>query len=37
MYQVKTAPGTDLDGSPVTTTTDTWKLRADETFSLSPQ
>jgi hypothetical protein len=37
MYQVKTAPGTDLDGNPVTTTTDTWKLRADETFSLSPR
>jgi hypothetical protein len=37
MYQVKTAPGTDLDGNPVTTTTDTWKLRADETFNLSQQ
>jgi hypothetical protein len=37
MYQVKTAPGTNLDGNPVTTTTDTWKLRADETFSLGKQ
>jgi hypothetical protein len=37
MYQVKTAPGTDLNGNPVTTTTDTWKLRGDETFILSPQ
>jgi hypothetical protein len=29
MYQVKTAPGTDLNGNPVTTTTDTWRLRGD--------
>jgi hypothetical protein len=37
LYQVKTSPGTDLNGNPVTTTTDTWKLRGDMTFSLSPQ
>src|SRR5579871_227937 len=36
MYQVKTAPGTDANGNLVTTTIDTWKLRADTTFSLSP-
>jgi hypothetical protein len=37
MYQVKTAPGTNLDGNPVTTTTDTWKLRGDVTFPLNSQ
>jgi hypothetical protein len=37
MYQVKTAPGTDLNGNPVTTTTDTWKLRRDLTLPLSSQ
>jgi hypothetical protein len=37
MYQVKTAPGSNLNGDPVTTTTDTWKLRADATFGLSTQ
>ena len=37
MYQVRTAPGTDLNGNPVTTTTDTWKLRGDVTYMLSPQ
>jgi hypothetical protein len=37
MYEVRTAPGVDLNGNPVTTTTDTWKLRGDETFVLSPQ
>jgi hypothetical protein len=35
LYQVKTAPGTDLNGNPVTTTTDTWKLRGDLTLPLS--
>lgn len=37
MYQVRTAPGADLNGNPVTTTTDTWKLRADEVFALNTQ
>lgn len=37
MYQAKTAPGTDLNGNPVTTTTDTWKLRGDVTIPLSSQ
>ena len=37
MYEVKTAPGTNLDGNSVTTTTDTWKLRGDYTFPLSSQ
>jgi hypothetical protein len=37
MYQVKTAPGTDLNGNPVTTTTDTWRLRGDVTIPLSSQ
>lgn len=37
MYQVKTAPGTDLEGNPVTTTTDMWKIRGDTTFVLGPQ
>ena len=37
MDQIKTAPGTDLKGNPVTTTTDTWKLRGDVTFDLSSQ
>jgi hypothetical protein len=37
MYQVKTSPGTDLNGNPVTTTTDTWKLRGDVTYTLSSQ
>jgi hypothetical protein len=37
MYQVKTAPGTDLQGNPVTTTTDTWRLRGDVTIPLSSQ
>jgi hypothetical protein len=37
LYQVKTAPGTDLEGNQVTTTTDTWKLRGDVTYTLSPQ
>ena len=37
MYQVKTAPGRDLNGDSVTTTTDTWKIRKDEVFILSPQ
>ena len=37
MYQVRTAPGTDLNGNPVTTTTDTWRLRGDVTYTLSSQ
>jgi hypothetical protein len=37
LYQVKTSPGTDLNGNPVTTTTDTWKLRWDSTYMLSSQ
>jgi hypothetical protein len=37
MYRVRTAPGANLDGNPVTTTTDTWKLRGDFTLPLSSQ
>ena len=37
MYEVRTAPGTNLDGNPVTTTTNTWKLRGDATLPLSSQ
>jgi hypothetical protein len=37
LYQVKTSPGTDLNGNSVTTTTDTWKLRWDSTYMLSSQ
>jgi hypothetical protein len=37
MYQVRTAPGTDLNGNPVTTTTDTWRLRGDVTVPLNSQ
>ncbi len=37
MYEVKTAPGTNLDGNPMTTTTDTWKLRGDVTLPLTTQ
>ena len=37
LYQVKTSPGTDLNGNPVTTTTDAWKLRWDSTYMLSSQ
>ena len=37
MYEVKTAPGTNLDGAAVTTTTDTWRLRGDVTFPLTSQ
>jgi hypothetical protein len=36
-YQVKTAPGTDLDGAPDTVTTQTAKLRGDLSFNLSSQ
>src|SRR5689334_20435278 len=37
MDRVSTAPGTNLDGTPVTTTTDTWRLRGDVTFPLTSQ
>jgi len=36
-YEVKTAPGTDLNGILVTTTTETWKLRRDTTIPLNTQ
>jgi hypothetical protein len=35
-YQVKTTPGTNLNGEPDTVTTDTTKLRGDLSFNLSP-
>jgi hypothetical protein len=35
-YQVKTTPGTNLNGEPDTVTTDTMKLRGDLSFNLSP-
>ena len=35
-YQVKTTPGTNLNGEPDTVTTDTAKLRGDLSFNLSP-
>ena len=37
MYQVKTAPGTGLNGAPDTVTTQTGKLRGDVSVSLSSQ
>jgi hypothetical protein len=35
-YQLKTAPGTNLNGDPDTVTTDTFKLRGDLSLTLSP-
>jgi hypothetical protein len=36
-YQLKTAPGVNLNGNPDTVTTETYKLRGDLSFDLSPQ